>query len=279
MLSLWLLAAGGVAAQGFPGGPPPPAPPDPADELLRSLPPPPQGLVMPRRPLPPDAPRPAPDPRNLEGTWFHAQSLEMRIQRDMYGDKPPFNVAGAKVLARRVASLAAGKPYINASGICRPAGQVWQLDLNNAFQIYQSDEAIDILFSWYHSIWKIALGSAPPAGPKEYLGRSIGRWEGNTLVVETSDFKQDLWLDVEGTPASAAAKLTQRIRKVVDQGDPFLEIVTVIDDPTYYTRPWSIVRTFAWRPDLHILEEYNCEEQVGDRNYLPASGLVPEPKD
>lgn len=272
-------------AQNVPTGPGPLGPPDPVDEIVRVLPPPTIGLELPTDPLPADAPKSSTDPRNFEGTWFHQQTLEFRIQKDMYGSKVPFNMAGAKVLARRVNSLPAGTPYINASTICRPPGQVWQLDLNNPFQIYQSNESVDILFEWYHGIWKIPLESAnsPPANSqvdsRDYMGRSVGRWDGNTLVIESSGFKQALWLDVNGTPASANAKLTQRVRKVLDQGSAFLEIVTVIDDPTYYKRAWSIVRTFAWRPDMMIFDEYNCEEQVGDKNYLPVSGLIPEPKD
>lgn len=276
-MALVLLWGTHAEAQGF--DMPPPAP-DPADELLKTLPPPTKGLKFPEMPLPPGMPRPSSNLRDLEGVWFNANTLQFRIQKDMYGDDVPFNLAGAKVLARRVNSLPAGTPYINASTLCRPPGQVWQLDINNPFHIYQSADLIEIPFEMYHSLWKISLNDAGSSEDHtEYMGRSVGHWEGNTLIVETRGFKQDLWLDVNGTPASANAKLTQRIRKVLDQGDPFLEIVTTIDDPAYYKRPWSIARTFAWRPNMLIFSEFNCEEQIGDPNYLPASGLIPEPKD
>jgi hypothetical protein len=99
-------------------------------------------------------------------------------------------------------------------------------------------------------------------------------------VVESSGFKQALWMDVDGTPVSANGKLIQRIRKV-DNADhaPFLEIETTVVDPTYYTRPWTVVRTFAWQPALTSFSEYNCEEQIGDPTVDADAGLIPEPKD
>jgi len=77
-------------------------------------------------------------------------------------------------------------------------------------------------------------------------------------VVESSGFKQALWMDVDGTPVSANGKLIQRIRKV-DNGDhadhaPFLEIETTVVDPTYYTRPWTVVRTFRVAAGPHLLQ-------------------------
>ncbi len=262
-------------------GPPPP-PPTPAEQLVASLPDPQPGGMIRMPPLPADSPMPAADPRDLQGAWHHNQKLEFRLQRDMYGDPAPYNLDGAKVLARRVQSLKDGKPYINASAICRPPGPPWQRDLNMPFQIFQSKDWIEFVFEEYHGRWHIVLdpAKAPPPAQKEYMGYSVGHWDGATLVVETSDFKQALWLDVDGTPLSAKGKLIQRIRKV-DNGDraPFLEIVTTFDDPTYYTRPWSVMRTFSWEPSLTVFSEYNCEEQVGDPSVSADAGLLPEPKD
>jgi hypothetical protein len=303
-----VLGAGGAGAQvppdgappaaRGPGGPPPGAPPapgiqapggfgqppplTPVEKLVTELPPPQPGAIFPTAPLAADAPMPTADPRDLQGTWFHNQALAFRLQRDMYGALVPYNMEGAKVLARRVNSLKDGAPYINASAICRPPGPQWQRDLNMPFQIFQSTEWIEFVFEEYHGRWHVILdpAKAPPPRQKEYMGYSVGHWDGSTLVVESRDFKQALWLDVDGTPLSANGKLIQRIRKV-DNGDqtPFLEITTTVVDPTYYTRPWSVVRTFGWQPGLTVFDEYNCEEQIGDPSVDADAGLVPEPKD
>jgi hypothetical protein len=254
----------------------------PAQKKVAALPPPAPGLIPPRPPLPKDAAMPSADPRDLQGTWVHNQPLMFRSQNDMYGAAAPYTMAGANVISRRVMSLKDGKPFINASAICRPPGPQWQRDLNFPFLIVQAKDHIEVIFEEYHGRWYISLdpnGAGLPT-QKQYMGRSIGRWDGSTLVVETNDFKQALWLDVDGTPLSAQGKLIQRIRKVDVAGQvPYLEIVTTIVDPTYYTNPWSIVRTFGWAPHQAVFAEYNCEEQVGDPSVSADAGLVPEPKD
>jgi len=266
----------GVAAQER-GAPPP----DPVDAVIDALPPPAGGAVFPPKVLPADAPQPSANPRNFDGTWSHDLPLQFRNQRDLYGEKAPFNMAGAKLLARRVASLSVGTPYLNASALCRPTGQLMQFEINTPFQIYSNSDEVEFHFMMQHATWSIPLSAAAAStkdtSRREYMGQSIGHWDGDTLVVETTGLKQGLWLDPDGTPVSTNGKLTQRIRKVLDEGAPFLEFITVIDDPTYYRRPWALVRKYAWRPDQMILSEYNCEEQVGDKNYVSSSGLIPEP--
>ena len=270
---------------GATAGPPPGVPLGPvltpAQKMVADLPPPGPGIVPPRPPLPADAVMPSADPRDFEGTWFNNQPLQFRSQRDMYGAAAPYTMEGAKVIARRVKSLKDGKPFINASAICRPPGPQWQRDLNFPFLIIQKADHIEFIFEEYHGRWYISLDprSAPLPAEKQYMGRSVGHWDGNTLVVETTNFKQPIWLDVDSTPLSANGKLIQRIRKVTDAKVPYLEIVTTIVDPLYYTDPWSIVRSFGWIPHQAVFAEYNCEEQVGDPSVSADAGLVPEPQD
>ncbi|WP_043604256.1 hypothetical protein [Novosphingobium sp. Rr 2-17] len=286
----------GTPPGGLPGGPsagiggaeaatlgPPPLPPlTEAQKVLADLPPPMKAGLLPQPPVPADAPRPSADPRDFQGIWFHNQPLETRLQKDMYGWEPPVTMAAAKVIARRVTSQAAGKPFVNASAKCLPPGPQWQRDLNFPFLIVQGKTSVQFIFEEYHGRWNITLdpkASPLPAG-KEYMGRSVGHWEGDTLVVESTDFKQALWLDVDGTPLSPEGKLLQRIRKVdLGNGRPFLEVITTIIDPKYYTDPWNIVRTFGWQPNAAFFKEYNCEEQVGDASAITDSGLVNEPGD
>ena len=273
---------GGIAPGGGLFSPPPPPPLTQVEKLVTELPPPTFPVMRPVAPLPAGAPMPAADPRDLQGTWYHNQRLEFRMQRDMFGVLVPYNMNGAKVLARRVISMSKGKPYTNASAVCRPPGPQWQRDLNFPFQIFQSKDWIEFVFEEYHGRWHVVLdpAKAPRPSQNDYMGYSVGHWNGDTLVVESSGFKQALWLDVDGTPMSEQGKLIQRIRKV-DNGDraPYLEIITTIVDPAYYTRPWSVVRSFGWHPRLTLFNEYNCEEQIGDPSVNPDAGLLPEPKD
>jgi hypothetical protein len=264
------------AAQAWAQGAPPegarrPDAPNPAIDAI---------LAAALPPLPPDAPQPSPEPRSFEGTWYHHHPLIFQLSTDMYGSKTPLNEAAKKILARRIASLHQGTPFVNASAICKPTGQPLQFEINSPMQIYQAQDWIQFLFFQYHGEMTVLLdlAKAPAETARPYMGRSVGHWDGDTLVVETTGFRQAIWLDVNGTPASADAKLTQRIRKVM-QGDWQLEIVTTVDDPTYYTRPWSWIRAYAWRPDKQVFGEFDCESQVGRKDYLSVSGLVPEPND
>jgi len=69
-------------------------------------------------------------------------------------------------------------------------------------------------------------------------GYSVGHWDGDTLVVETTGLMDDGWLDVRGSPLTSAAKLTERIRRL-NYG--YLEIKVTIDDPKAYTKPFDAV--------------------------------------
>jgi len=227
--------------------------------------------------LPASAPQPSPDPRNFEGTWFHEDSLVTYMARDMFGIPVTFTPEGRKVMQRRVDSITNGTPYINASALCIPVGQFWQFDLNMPFQIFQSKNLMEFQFQEFHGFITVSLdpAKAPPPG---YMGSSVGHWDGDTLVVETSGFKVGLWLTTLGTSMSKNAKLTQRIRKVKTNGKWYLETIYTIDDPTYYTRTWSFARRYAWHPDMTLFKEYNCELSTGAKGGVDPS-LVPEPAD
>jgi hypothetical protein len=68
-------------------------------------------------------------------------------------------------------------------------------------------------------------------------GFSTGKWEADTLVVETTGFKDGIWLDRNGSPLTDAAKVTEKFRRV-NFGK--LEIEVTVNDPKAYTKPWTI---------------------------------------
>ena len=258
--------------------PRPPKPLTEAQKLVADLPVTEVGTMNPVPPLRPEGPWPMEDPRRLDGTWVHNQNLVFRNTKDMYDQRIPYTMEGAKRLHSRVTSTLSGKPFLNPSSICRPPGQQWQLDLNMPFQIFQDDKGISFVLEEYHGRWNIAFDEADLPDGESYMGKSVAHWDGNTLVVETTGYKQGFWLDPDGTPFSGEGKLIHRIRKEdLGNNKPFLEIITTIVDPKNYTDPWSIVRTYGWAPDLTIFKEYNCEEQIGDPFISPDAGLIPEP--
>ena len=89
-----------------------------------------------------------------------------------------------------------------------------------------------------------------------FYGYSTGKWDGDTLVVETSNLRDDGWLDIIGTPLTDAAKLTERFRRV-SYGR--MEIDITVDDPKAYTKPWTVRHVQEIMPDGELIE-FICEE-------------------
>lgn len=224
---------------------------------------------------------PSSDPRDFSGTWYGDQfKPAFEIMRDMYGAEVPFNVAGQKVMDSRLLAMDQGKPYMSPAILCRPSGPDWLL-FPIATRFYQSKDRLDIFSTADHGLWSIALNPAllPSDEGKTYMGRSVAHWEGDTLVVENTNFKIRRWLTFRGTPVSPNGKLTYQIRKLRQGDNSYLEVVTTVDDPTYYARPWKFARSFAWRPDLALVDEFDCEEQIGSSSGVGDTGAIPEPHD
>jgi hypothetical protein len=103
-----------------------------------------------------------------------------------------------------------------------------------------------------------------PAEPS-WMGTSAGHWQEDTLVVETTGFKDGAWLDMFGHPRSEAMLITERFRRR-DFGHMDLEMT--FDDPTYYTRPFGFKTTMTLLPDDRMYE-FVCMENQKFRDHLP----------
>jgi hypothetical protein len=95
-------------------------------------------------------------------------------------------------------------------------------------------------------------GRALPTDPEPwYNGYSVGRWEGDTLVVETIGLMDDGWLDVRGSPITNAGKIIERFRRV-KYG--YIELEETIDDPKVYTMPFTAKLYWRLSPDTQLIE-------------------------
>src|SRR3989449_904708 len=100
-------------------------------------------------------------------------------------------------------------------------------------------------------------GRKLPKNPNpSWMGYSVGRWDGDTLVVETSGFTERAWLDYDGHPHTEALRLTERYRRR-DFGH--LDVKVTFDDPGAYARPWTISVPMELYPDTELLEAV-CRE-------------------
>jgi hypothetical protein len=89
-------------------------------------------------------------------------------------------------------------------------------------------------------------------------GYSTARWDGDTLVVQTAGFRDDLWIDTGGSPMSDVAKMTERIRRP-NYGT--LDIELTIDDPKNYTRPFTVNLTQNIELDTELIDEFCTENE------------------
>jgi hypothetical protein len=147
----------------------------------------------------------------------------------------------------------------NPDAHCLPLGNM-QLHLHlEPRKIIQSRHEIVVLYEGNAGVRQIFTDgrSLPTNDPQPWwFGYSVGRWEGDTLVVQTSHFRDGGWLDVNGSPLTDAARMTERITRM-NVGTLRLELT--VDDPKAYTRPWTVTFNQRLMPDDELIE-FICQE-------------------
>ncbi len=130
------------------------------------------------------------------------------------------------------------------------------------FEIVQLPDRTIILYEIHHAFRIIPTDGRPhpPDMEPTYLGESIGRWEGDTFVVDVRGFNDKTWLQGVGTVHSEALRVTERYTR-----DSFDTIVyeATMEDPVVFTKPWTLREIFRLRPDERI-REYECIESNED---------------
>jgi hypothetical protein len=108
----------------------------------------------------------------------------------------------------------------------------------------------------------------PEAGTFDpsWMGHSIGRWDGKTLVVDTMGFNDRGWVDYRSTPQTEQLHVIERYTRP-DLGTLDLEIT--VDDPGAYTRPWKIRRRMVLAPKTEEIHEYICNEGDNGAAHMP----------
>lgn len=135
----------------------------------------------------------------------------------------------------------------------------------DAIRIVQSPTEVAISYEMLHDTRVIPLDGRSPADPgvRQYMGSSVGYWDGDTLVVETANFTDEL--SVGRMPHSEDLKLTERFTRI----DPeMIDYVVRVDDPRTFQQPWTFRLTLTTQPDYEVLE-YSCHEG----NYFVANAL------
>ena len=143
-------------------------------------------------------------------------------------------------------------------------------------EIIQRPQDISIFWEGYGMYRKIYMADYDPPEPilPSAMGHSIAHWEGDTLVIETTDLKPYPYMTRMAT--SSAAQVVERIRieerEANGQRNKYLVNEITLTDPKVYTEPVRITASLAFRPDLQLLE-YTCTDTLWDQ-YLAERGLT-----
>jgi hypothetical protein len=201
--------------------------------------------------------------RDLTTVQIDLSDITKHVVNVFWGVQPaeePLRPEGMSILKQRMA-----RPTDRPLSRCLPVG-VPAVMFTYAFKMIQTPQEIVMLFETGDPARQVYTdGRSLPKEPEpSWMGSSVGRWEGDTLIVETIGFKEMSWLDFLGHPRSESMHITERYRRR-DFGRMDVEIT--FDDPKYYTRPFTIKTGLRLIPDSDVIE-YVCSENEKDRAHM-----------
>jgi hypothetical protein len=202
------------------------------------------------------APRTPDGKPDLSGLWKADNAGASETAKSIESLKPqPWAAALAK---QRSEDL-----YKDAPGVlCLPAGPLVTLGVG---KVVQTPYLLVMLFegTLYREVF--LDGRELPKDPNpDWMGYSIGHWEGDTLVIESAGFNDRTWMDGSGHPHTEALRVTERIRR---PNFGHLEVQKTLADPKAFAEPWNVPLKFELNADTEDLE-YVCNENERDRAHL-----------
>jgi hypothetical protein len=238
---------------------------------------------------------------DLSGHWANPYTPDMAAKGTVLDPvtRKPLNVSGAELPDAKAAAIGGGKrtfdlPYTqwglkrwksydpvndgDYAGSCLPFGMSRNINSPHGLQIVQNDNSIALLFeqnTWFH--WVPTNGMKWPTDlPPSWNGVSVGHWDGDTLVVETSGFNGYTRLDTAGHPHSKQLKLINTFKRIDART---IEHTVTVHDPKTYTQDWMNVRTWRLKPAADVIMEYSCEENNLDNLFSGAIKKWQPPED
>ena len=133
------------------------------------------------------------------------------------------------------------------------------------FQVFQSDKAFVIAYEYAGAVRNVYLKDPGPPQIDTWMGQSVGRWEGDTFVVDVNGLHDQSWFDRAGNHHSEALKVTERYTMT---GPNHIQYTATIDDPRTFTRPWTISMPLYRHVNKNArLGQFKCVEFVEELLY------------
>lgn len=178
-----------------------------------------------------------------------------------FKDGLPLQPWAAEMLKKRMADNSKDNPDAH----CLPMGFMQFHEHPQPRKIIQTPQVMVIIYEANSGLRQIFLDgrSLPKASDVDswWYGYSIGHWDGDTLVVETTGFRDDVWLDVNGSPLTSAGKVTEKFRR---PNFGTLNIEVTVDDPKAYTKPFTVMVRQRYMPDTDLIEFICSENEQSD---------------
>jgi hypothetical protein len=194
--------------------------------------------------------QPPPGTTNFTGKWIMAPRITRMLTAD--GKEPPLNVAGRALYAKRRAALRAGDRTIDPISRCLMHGTPRLLYAPYPFLILQTTRSVNFVHEVNHTFRIIYWDKTLPEDPDpDWLGYSIARLEGRTLVIDTIGLNDQTWLDYSGLPHGENLKVQERYTLA---GANRIEGSVTITDPEFYTAPWTSRFTLEKLPGMDLAE-------------------------
>ena len=194
----------------------------------------------------------APD---ISGVW-QVVKYEKSI-RTVDGKKPPLKPEALEKYERNLKERKDLRPK-NDMARCVPNGTPRIMWNPKPMMILQTPRKVTFVHEYQHLLRHVYMDEPAPKledVDSSFMGESAGRWEGETLVIETVGLNDQTVLDRSGLPHSKSLRVTERLR--VLNGGKRLEDLVTIDDPETFTEPWTTRVIFQRKPGLE-LKEYHC---------------------
>ena len=200
-------------------------------------------------------------PPDLSGIWMRARGV-----RGEFGTELPAMLPAAKRVydenrRGQVPDRDEGLDELDPTIYCLPHGFPRALTLNYPLEIVQSSKVVYMHFEPTQMTRRIYLDGRklPENYPTSFMGFSTGRYDGNTLVVETVGLTDLTWIDGRAIPHSGDLRVTERIRRASPTA---LEVDIQFNDPKTFSRPWGDKKTFELKADWQMMEHIGyCEDR------------------
>jgi len=207
---------------------------------------------------------------DLQGIWMPDDNRYIRdLALDVGDEKVPYQPWARRLFDERKDGSHSGE---DPDAHCLPQG-VPKLDfVSYPWKLIETPSSVVILYETF-TFWRQIFTdgrTADPSAKPSWMGYSTGRWDGDSLVVETTGFNGKSWLDQLGRPTSDKLRVTERFTRT-HYGH--LRIDVTIDDAGAYTAPWSASQVVHLRPGWEPLE-FICGENNKDVENLPGSAAA-----